>query len=114
MKNQILDFLAKGYEEYGNIKEAAGQYELAAKVAHDKVDEMRLMGLAAEQYERAGGNVKVDEIVEKLKIASANGVITELQLLHTLRNLAEIAKQDHALILAMERIVEITPEDTAT
>ena len=111
---KILECLALGLGEYEDHADSAKEFEAAARTASDQSEAMRLMGSAAVQSAKAGSTARADEIVCELKAAAKTGMINEMGLLLTLRELAEVAKRDDLLIVILERMLELTPDDKYT
>jgi tetratricopeptide (TPR) repeat protein len=107
----IRDYLARGLGEYEDHVDSAKQFEAAAHMASDRSDAMRLMGSAAVEFAKAGAPRRVAEIVRELKRAAMDGIINETEVLPRLRELAEIHKRKDLLIVILERMIELTPDD---
>src|SRR5258708_20762601 len=109
-----LEQLAKGFAWYDNHFEAARTFEAAAAKSSNDAQTICLMGRAAKQYARATAPTTVFEVVHRMKLRAGATVDRELQVLHALCELAEIANEQEATIALMERIVEIDPDDHGT
>jgi tetratricopeptide (TPR) repeat protein len=109
--DRILEYLAILFSRYDERAESAKMYESAASEASDADRKARLLGLAAAQHARAEEVNAVTKIVSGLKAAHQSGEIGELRVLKVMRRLAEIAKDDDALLAILERIVELSPDD---
>ncbi len=108
---KILEDLGFALMTYRSFDKAAKRFEAAAQSSSEKSEEIRLLGLAALQHESAGSSKRVSEIISQLRSWSKPDAKSEVQLLDTLRELSDRAKQNDALIATMERLVELKPDD---
>ena len=109
-----LKYLAAGFKYTRTTSESARTYETAAKECHQEVQRLRLLKSAAVAHVRAGAPEASSAIIERMKTHVQTTGIGELELLDTLRELAEISKNNDVVVAALERMVDIDPSDTNT
>jgi Flp pilus assembly protein TadD len=108
---RTLEQLAKGFVQYDDHAEAARTYEAAARQSRDEAEALRLMGRAAVEHARAGAQTRAWDIIREMKSRAEATPRAELRFLGAVKDLAEIAKDDEATIAAMERTLELLPDD---
>jgi tetratricopeptide (TPR) repeat protein len=108
---RIQEYLAMGLQEFDHHMEAADQYNLAAHLVSDQNEIARLMGRAAAQYAEVGAVERIAEIVFQLRREFKSGQIDEMNLLWALRRVAEIDHDEDALIMIIERMLELQPDN---
>jgi tetratricopeptide (TPR) repeat protein len=108
--SRVLENLADALAEYDS-KSAATAFVVAAEKAQKADEQQKLLGSAAVQYQRAELGDSSQEIVRRMKRDVRAGGGEELQLLRTLRELAEITTDRDVLLGILERIAHLAPDD---
>ncbi|GAA0535512.1 tetratricopeptide (TPR) repeat protein [Rhizomicrobium palustre] len=109
--DSILVLLARAYSHYDQFAEAASVFVQAAELPLGAGKSSLYRGFAAVEYAKAKKPSDVILQINMVKPAVAGDVAGELKLLSALREIAEAQKSDGLLIAAMERIVDIAPDD---
>ena len=107
----VVEFLARAYAQLNENGRAAEIYLAAAGVAADTAVGARLSRQAAKQYAHDGDFRKADNLVNSIRQTTTVAGLEQLPLLRTLLTIAELRKDDDALIVIMERMVELKPDD---
>jgi tetratricopeptide (TPR) repeat protein len=112
--SKTWSYLARAYKHYQQYRESAEAFQIAAREAgNDTARQLRLLGQATAALAR-------EDVAAALEIASQMKTLVEergsgeLELLGTLRRLAEISKEDEVTIAILERFVDVDPSDIDT
>ncbi len=108
--SRVRAHLARALAEYDSAG-SAREYQNAANEAEDKTKRQKLLGNAAEQYANAGAKDQAWKIIGELKDEIGLGGSDEIQLLTSIKNIAEVADDEDTLVGALERIVQLSPEN---
>ncbi|MEO1169679.1 MAG: tetratricopeptide repeat protein [Pseudomonadota bacterium] len=110
--SKVIENLALSISRFGNNLEAAHHYQTAANTFdEDSLDRSRLLGRAAIQFLHAGESREAEEILDRQRQLALKDESIEIQLLHTLRTVASVLSDDDLEVEAMERLVELKPDD---
>ena len=112
-----LHYLAKIYNKYEDYNRAAITYEKAANVAENNIDKVELLGQAAVAYSsvnKENHNSEMLRILNQMRTLIAISGADEIELLKTLKKIAEVAKNGITLLAVMERMLDIDPSDKET
>jgi tetratricopeptide (TPR) repeat protein len=111
--SNLLFFMARGYQEFGDHQTAACTFEDAAAKAEKDAHKLSCLAFAASQYAQAGQWNRSNEIVERLKREVAGKPDLQYEFLSAFRDLAEAEKNDGLQLAIMEQMVELRPDDTS-
>lgn len=111
---KVVEYLAKSLGEYEHRSEAAERFEEASELSDDPVEKIRLEGAALRQYGKDGRTEKYGNLVRSIKSKAASGKEAEVAAANALKDFFEVTRQNNALIAAMERMVELVPDDFST
>jgi tetratricopeptide (TPR) repeat protein len=107
----VVENLASAFLHYEEYSKAADTFERAAGTAKDPQDVTRLLKKAALAAQKAGDGARALSSVDRMRqIAAAAGVGQE-NILEAERVLGELRKEDDVQLAALERLLEISPED---
>jgi hypothetical protein len=108
---KIQATLAKGKAKYDDHVGAATCYEAAANVDRSSKDGLYYLGRAALEYAKAGAADRAQALIEEIKAKAGSDSEIERELTSTIRELVEYRKDEEAPIIALERAVELSPDD---
>jgi tetratricopeptide (TPR) repeat protein len=106
--------IARAYAKFGDFGKSAEQYEIASAKEPDPERRFGLKCRAATQLASGGKLAVAEEKLETLKTDALANTAFERRFLKAVIEIADIAKDTNSAIVAMERLVEIAPEDTDT
>jgi tetratricopeptide (TPR) repeat protein len=110
-----LEHLALGLSHFEDHLEAAKTFEAVAERTSNEAESVHLLGRAAIERARAGASedawATIDVIRGKAKEDDSAG---EMRIMETIREVAELEKNDALALGCMERIIEINPDDIRT
>ena len=107
----ILGYLARVYSIYDRHQEAAKKYLAAAAITSDSEKQVRYFQAAAHAYAAAGDFTQARSLAETIRLTVPKVPSNEMIFLQTLRDISESEKNDDAAIAALERIVDVRPDD---
>jgi tetratricopeptide (TPR) repeat protein len=107
----VVDFLARAYSHLNENGRAAETYLAASKIAADAATAARLRRQAAEQLAHDGDFQRATALVDAIRQTATATPSEQLSLLRTLLTIAELRKDEGALIAIMERLVEMKPDE---
>jgi tetratricopeptide (TPR) repeat protein len=107
----VVEFLARAYSHLDENGRSGDTYLAAAAFAPDTAAAARLRRHAAKQFAHDGDFKKAATLVESVRQTTAAAPSEQLALLRTLLTIAELAKDEAASIVIMERLVELKPDD---
>ena len=111
--SMISAHLARAYAQYGDFDRSAAEYLKAATIP-SAPDGYWLRSRAAVQLIKAGRSVDARDVVEAMKSDTTADVGNERILLDLMAEIAGLEKDKTAEVAAMERIVEMSPDDIST
>jgi hypothetical protein len=103
--------LARAYSHIEENGRSGDTYLVAAEVAPDKTAAARLRRHAAKQFAYDGNFKKAATIVGTVRQNKSARPSEELALLRTLLTIADLAKDEAASIVIIERLVQLKPND---
>ncbi len=107
----VVEKLARAFWHYDEYSKAAEVFEQAAGIAKDAHYVIRLLKEAALAAQKAGDGARAVSSVDRMRqIAAAEGVGQE-NILEAERALGELRKEDDVQLAALERLLELSPED---
>ena len=110
----IASYLARAYAKYGDTEKAVSEFEVAADKTSDPERKLNLRCRAAVQLAQGGDTSGARAKLEALKADALQSTALERQFLASVVEVATITKDEDTAITAMERIVEIAPDDIDT
>jgi len=110
----ILGYLARVYSMFGRHLEAAKKYIAAAEATADPEKQVRYFQSAAQAYAAGGDFPQARSLAETIRLTVTKVPSNEIIFLQTLRDISETEKNDDAAIAALERIVDVKPDDFAS
>jgi tetratricopeptide (TPR) repeat protein len=109
--DKILSYLARVYSMFGMYKEAAEKFAAAANSTPDVEKQAQYLKSAAQACAAKGDFSQATSLAEAIRSTVRSAPGNEITLLQTLRDIYEYEKNEDAEIAALERIVEIKPDD---
>jgi tetratricopeptide (TPR) repeat protein len=107
----VVEFLARAYSHLDENGRSGDTYLAAAEFAPDTAAAARLRRHAATQFAHDGDLKKAATLVDSVRQTTAAAPSEQLALLRALLTIAELAKDEAASIVIMERLVELKPDD---
>lgn len=109
--SEVQFYLASGYDQYGQYRNAARSYELAAELSATPERKMGFLHSAAIAYSSDKDMRATTTAVDRMKIVVEGNPAQEIQLLRALQKIAETTKDDNTNVSVMERILDLNPDD---
>jgi tetratricopeptide (TPR) repeat protein len=110
----VLKNLALGLGIYQDYEGAARVFEDAAMKTQNEIERLQLLQNAAGAHARAGAAETAAKVIDRMREQVRTFGVGEQELLNALKEVAEVIKEDEALLASMERIVYLDPSDTRT
>jgi tetratricopeptide (TPR) repeat protein len=107
----MLGYLARVYSMYDRYQEAAKKYIAAAEATADFEQQTRYLQAAAHAYVACGDFPQARSLAETIRLTVTKAPSNEILLVQTLRNIFQAEQNDDAALAALERIVELRPDD---
>lgn len=108
----VVENLARGYLHYEEYSKAAEAFEQAAGNAKEAHDATRLLKEAALASQKAGDGDRALSSVDRMRRIAAEGGVGQEHILEAERVLGELRNEDDVQIAALERLLELSPEDS--
>lgn len=108
---EVLKHRAEGYQFYGEHEKAACYFEIAAQKAGGGSEALDRYGDAALAFTRAARIPEANRVVEQMKSIAPEGENGKIQLLYTLRGIAEIENANDHFCSLTEKILDLRPGD---
>lgn len=109
--SDVVEFLARAYSHLNENGRAAETFLAASAVATDAATAARLRRHAAKQLAHDGDFKAATDLVDSVRQMTTASPSEQLSLLRTLLTIAELRKDEGALIVIMERLVEMKPDE---
>jgi thioredoxin-like negative regulator of GroEL len=108
---EILANLAKSQAQFDNHGAAAETYEAAASLNRSSTDGLFYLGRAALEFAKNDNQAKAQALVEEIKRNTRADSNLERQLASVIGDLSEIRKEEDSVAVALERTVDLFPDD---
>jgi tetratricopeptide (TPR) repeat protein len=109
--SRVLSYYARGLDHHEKHEKAANVFSEAATKAPDADEGLRLLGQAAVSSARASELAICFRLLNQMRDVVATMPKKEIQLLATLQEVAQIRKIEDLELAAMERRVDIDPDN---
>ena len=109
--SEVQKYRARGYQEYGEHEKAAHYFETAAQQAGSEKHRLARYGDAALAFTRTGQRMETKRIVDTMKTVVPQVEDGEVQLIKTLRNIAELETTKDVLFGVTEKLLDLCPDD---
>ena len=110
----VQKFLALAYKKYNDHFKAAILFKFAAEKSKNKDEELSLYGKAAISFANDHRNQEMNLMISKMKALTTEVENSENELIETLREIAEITKDNDLYFGVTEQLLKINPGDSTS
>ncbi len=110
--SDVHKYLAMSYRDYDQNAKAAEHFQLAAERADSDAGKMERYGDAVLALIDSGENEKAKKLIDQVKALARSVENGEQGLIKMMRQVAEKQKNNNAVLGLIERLLQITPDDT--
>jgi tetratricopeptide (TPR) repeat protein len=108
---KIISTIARTQIQFGNHLAAAEAFERAARIDDAGKSTLYYLGRAAIEFAKAEVMDRAHALIEEIKAKTGADVELGRQLASDIRELVELRKDEEAPVIALERTVELSPDD---